>query len=285
MGEIIDNLRSGHVHSLTNKEFSILFKQILISLEEVELKDAHLVKAFENARNQKDILDQIRTATYKHPITKEIDKLVKSRSELLKTIRHYAEGGITSQDENKMMAGNKVLFWLNAQKQYILRPGPNSHTHAVNSLVTTKGDVLNEGVDEALETTGAAEYFAKAVTQTAQINRMIVQRKNDIASMRLEVKKKRKIALAGFKIFFSALEDLANMPGESQEEAIRLSKDVREFLDDSRAIRLSRITAKRNHKESENSDQELDDVLNAGAPEASGDVIDREGDFSITKES
>lgn len=289
MGNIKDDIRSGYIHSLTNKEFSGLLLQVFRSMEGEELKDEHLLKALTNAKRHIENIKLVGNATYKHKATEELDELILSRGNKLRSLRLSAEAAKRSGDSDKVRAGKSILFWMNPYKKAISQPAGKSQSHVVVRLQATKDDTLNKNVESSLEKIGCTVLFDEIIAETELIDTLIVIRRDEITSMRRDIREKRKAAYGTFKTFLSALVNLSNLPDDDQQEFVRLANKVEKHLDEYRAAWLSRLTAKRNRKEAENSDQDHEAVPNVASSEASedarvaedGDSANNSEDFSI----
>ncbi len=276
MGKKIDDLKTGFIHQLKNKEFADITFDIITKFEGVELKDEHLAKVFTIAKNHMSSIKNVGNDTFEHLLTEEIQELAEARFKLISSIRRYAETAKLVGVSANVAASKKILFWLKPHRGNLKYAGGIAQRQVVFRMQNALEDKSIAGLDEALELLNCADIFEEIVSQTSKINAMLDRRQNDISEMKKEVKEKRKAAFADFKTLLRTLITFANLQDDNQEEYIALSNKVREVIIEYNAKLLSRRTLKRNQKDAAQ-DEEMQNeavaMLSAGASDVSDETI------------
>ena len=210
----MSSFKHSFLHHNTNEDFASTIKSIIAVVNECDIKDESFKPIRKRLYDLEDYLNGIIRKMHTGHFTNEIQKLVKERQELMRSMQIMLKGLSGRTDKEILKRVNVLDFWLKQFRKSFYHPLIVEHSAAVYDLNSVRKE--KPEVDEALRYLNFHEEFEEAITLTNKIMQMTNERSGFVAKNKKHTLKWRNKVLDDLKDLFSYLE-IASKYSEDEE--------------------------------------------------------------------
>ncbi|HUI33424.1 MAG: DUF6261 family protein [Dysgonamonadaceae bacterium] len=244
-------LHIGFVRELRNSEFAILFNHIFNLMEKEEIENELLKNAWERAKHHSEELRFLRNRPPYHLLTRKIQKLIRTRTDYLISLRLQVEGKMLSHKPEERLAAKRLNVWLRNCKRYLYTPSITTQSALIDHLLVEQE--MFPDIQEAITFLNFDDLIEEIAEISDQVNSKFKTRLEDTAANSRKGQELRQAAYKDLKLVVKVMEMLNDMNDNNKEvtQCYQLSLVLGELLKNTHTILKSRTTKKKNKKEVE----------------------------------
>lgn len=245
----MEKLHISFMKNLRNFEFGELFEAISNSIAKENIEIPAITNAWERLQPHSKELLKMNHVKLRHPLTKLIQKQVKTRTEYLICLRLTIESKTFSHRPEERTTAKLLQLWLETYSKDLYPPSILTQGRMVNNLMHDRKE--KSEIMDATEMLDLDELLEAIVKLTAKIRRNYLKRMNEKDIYEVDGRGIRKAAFADLKVFINVLEATHSIStNEEQKEQLRtLNGKINENIKDTHTLFKSRTTKRKNKKE------------------------------------
>lgn len=242
-------LHIGFMRELRNSEFASLFNHISNLMEREEIEDKLLKSVWERAKHHPEELRFLRNRPPYHLLTQAIQKLIRTRTDYLISLRLQVEGKMLSHKPKERLAAKRLNLWLRNCKKHLYVPSITTQSALIDHLMVEREKFPD--IQEATTLLNFDDLIEEIAKISIQVNSNFKTRLEETAANSRKGQELRQAAYKDLKLVVKVMEMLNEMKNENREttQCYQLSLVLGELLKNAHTILKSRTTKSKNKRE------------------------------------